>query len=63
MIFLQILFYVILGLLALFMLVVLINNAFDLRLFRKMFAKIALRRMKKKAEKIAKKNGETIYVD
>ena len=63
MMFLQILFYVILGLLALFMLVVLINNAFDLRLFRKMFAKIALRRMKKKAEKIAKKNGETIYVD
>lgn len=63
MMFLQILFYVILGLLALFMLVVLINNAFDLRLFRKMFVKMALWRMKKKAEKIAKKNGETIYVD
>lgn len=63
MIFLQILFYVILGLLSVFMSVVLINNTFDLRLFRKMFAKIALRRMKKKAEKIAKKNGETIYLD
>lgn len=63
MIVLQILLYIILGLLSAFMLVVLINNAFDLRLFRKFFVKIALRRMKKKAEKIAKEHGETIYID
>ncbi len=59
MIALQILLYIV----AAFMLVVVVNVAFDLRLFRKVFAKIALRRIKKKAQKLAKENGETIYVD